>query len=206
MQNTLIKTLTISTMLASSSLLAGDSIIDSVGLNLGKSYIDFSQSNNNGAILLGNEPDSNFNAVELYTTLNPISNLCKEYGMKPYISYTYAKNSELKHQYLLAGVNKYYSLKDTKLEHYVGVLGGYGQMDWEYDPLNNSNSVNSDANSFVGGLQIGTNYPVTKNYALTINAKYLRHNYDTNLKTTNADAVVEHDSTASLTLGVEYSF
>lgn len=205
MQNKLIKTITVSTLLASSSLFASDSFINSFGINLGKSHTSYDQKDKNGAIILGNNPDKSFNSLELYLTLNPMLDMCKENNMKPYISLTHSRNSDLKHQYLLVGVNKYYSSQDTKLELYAGLLGGYGQVDWRYDPLNNSTRKNIDANSFIGGLQVGINYPIAEKLSLNLNSKYLLHNYETNLKTSNAVATIEHDATATISLGLEYS-
>jgi hypothetical protein len=206
MRNRLLKTLTLSTLLASSSLLANDSVINSMGLNLGVVNSDSDQKNTNGAIIFGNEPDSSFNQLELYLTLNPLTETCKEYNMKPYISYTYSSNSDLKHQYLLLGVNKYYTPSNIDLELYMGALLGYGQIDWKYDPLNNSFNKNVDANSFIGGIQLGVKYPLSEKLSLNLNGKYLFHSYETDLKTTNATAVIEHDRTSSFSLGLEYRF
>jgi hypothetical protein len=202
-----ILTLTLSTLIASSSsLLASQSIINSVGLNLGKSHTSADQKDKSGTILLANNPEQSFNSLELYLTLNPILDMCKEYDMRPYISLTHSRNSELKHQYLLVGINKYYTQSTLPLELYTGVVGGYGQIDWRYDPLNNSTRKNVDANSFIAGIQIGANYPINEKLSLGINGKYLLHNYETNLKTTNATATIEQDATATISLGLEYSF
>ena len=203
MENTIFKSSLALSLLASSFLLANDSFVNSVGINLGKSYSDFSQTNNNG---LWNKPDKSFNSVEIYSTLNPILQICKDNSMRPYISYTYSQNSDLKHQYLLVGVNKYYNSQTTKLEFYAGVLGGYGQVDWRYNPLIKSFNKNVDANSFIGGIQAGTTYPINEKFSLNLNAKYLVHNYETNLITSVATNTIEHDSTTSLGFGLEYSF
>ena len=63
------------------------------------------------------------------------------------------------------------------------------------------------ASSLVGGVQLGLNYPLTNSLKLNVNSKYLRHNYETKLEPTNtASASLEHKSTASLGLGLVYSF
>lgn len=203
MKNKILKTTLISSLLAT-SLVASDSFINSLGINLAKAYSDNSQKDTSGTILLGNNPDKSFNSIELYATLNPILQLCKENNIRPTLSYTYSQNSDLKHQYLLVGVNKYYN--HNSFELYAGILGGYGQIDWRYDPLNSSTRKNVDANSFIAGLQLGSNYKLNENWALNVNAKYLVHDYETHLKTTNATATIEHDSTASVGFGIEYSF
>lgn len=180
--------------------------IDTLGINLGKSYTSYNQTNTSGTITLTNNPDKYFNSIELYTTLKPIMSFCKDNDIKPYISYTHSKNSELKHQYLLVGLNKYYNLNSTKLNLYAGILAGYGQIDWNYDPLNNSTSKNVDTNSFIGGIQLGTTYNLTEKLSLNLNSKYLLHNYETDLKKTNATTTIEHDRTASVGFGLGYRF
>jgi hypothetical protein len=192
-------------LLSSSTLLANP--IDSIGLNIGTQKSDYKQTNNQGVILLGNTPDESFNSYEIYTTLNPILDTCKTYNMKPYIGYTYSSNSELKHQYLLAGINKYYTPSNYKVELYAGVLVGYGQMDWKYDPLNSSSSKNVDANSFIAGIQLGANYPINEKYSIGLNTKYLMHNYETDLNpSAGVSSTIEHKDTISLSLGVKYLF
>lgn len=204
MKNRLIKTIALSTILASSTLLANDSLINQMGINLGKSSTDFSQKDKTGSISLGNNPDKSFNSIEVFTILNPLTDICKEYNMKPYASYTYSSNSELKHQYLLVGVNKYYKPSKLPVELYAGVVVGYGQIDWKYKPLSTDNNV--DANSLIGGVQAGLNYPLNEKLSLNVNSKYLIHDYKTNLKTSNAQSTIEHDSTATISMGLVYKF
>lgn len=200
-----IKTLSISTLLASSSLLANESLVNSIGLNIGAAHSSYTQKDHQGSITLGNTPDKSFNTYEIYTTLNPIMDMCKKYNMKPYISYTYSSNDDLKHQYLLAGVNKYYN--HNSLELYAGALGGYGQIDWKYDPLHSSKNINADANSFIGGLQIGANYLINEKLSIGINSKYLIHDYQTQLKPSDGVySTIEHDSTSNISFGLEYRF
>ena len=124
--------------------------------------------------------------------------------MKPYLSYTYSSNTDLKHQYILAGVNKYY--KHNIIQYYVGVLGGYGQLKWKYDPLNSSAKRDYEATSFIVGLQGGLDYPINDKFSLGLNAKYLFTDYETNLKTTNASSSIEYNKTTSISVGLSYSF
>ena len=208
MKNKILKSTLALTLLATSSLLASNTIVDSLGLNLGKSNTNYDQKNTSGTISSNNNPDKTFNSIELYTTLKPILSICKEYNMKSYVSYTFNKNSELKHQYLLVGVNKYFTPTiSTAFSLYAGLLAGYGQIDWSYDPLKTSTRKNVDANSFIGGIQVGSIYSLRENLSLNLNAKYLFHNYETNLKTTTpSSATIEHDSTASVAIGLGYRF
>jgi len=184
--------------LASSSLVA--SSLDSIGINVGVAHSNFHQTNQNGTITLGNEPDETFNSCEIYGTLK------KELlNMKPTLSYTYSSNDDLKHQYILVGLTKYYKL--TKASLYAGLLGGYGQMKYKYNPLNNSKSNDYSATSFIGGIQAGIEYPITNSIAFNLNTKALYHNYDAKLNPNNtAIAEISHNTTTSFGIGLKYSF
>lgn len=196
----LIKTLTLSTLLAS-SLLASDLTIDSIGLNIGVSHTPYDQTNNSGQIVLGNTPDQSFTFYELYTVLNPLTDMCKEKGMKPTLSYTYGSNNDLKHQYFLAGVNKYYH------NSYAGLLIGYGELTWKYNPINSSINNDYTTTSPIIGIQTGYDYPITKNITLGINLKALYHNYDTKLNPFNTvTSQIEHDYTLGASVGIGYRF
>lgn len=195
------KKILVSSILTSSLLLASDFSIDSIGLNLGKSNSDYTQTNHSGAIILGNTPKESFNSYELFATLKS-----EIYGMKPYISYTHSFNAEMKQKYVLVGLNKYYKLKS--FTPYAGVVLGYGQLDWRYDPLNTSKNINNDANSLIGGLQAGMNYSLTSKLSLGLSGKYLFHNYETKLdpSTDPTNSTIEHKKTSVLALNIRYSF
>ena len=203
-----INKLTLLSILASSTLLASDSsIVNSIGLNIGVSHSSYNQKNQIGDITLGNEPDKSFNSYELYTTLKPLSDICTKYNIKPYISYTYSSNIDIKHQYLLIGINQYHNANNSELNLYIGSLLGYGQIDYRYDPLNSSKSTNTDANSFIGGIQAGVTYPIAQKLSLNIGGKYLIHDYKTQLKPSDTvHTTIEHDSTSSVAIGLEYFF
>ena len=187
---------------ASSLLLSSEIALDSIGLNLGKSHASYSQENHIGSITLGNEPDKTFSSYELYTVLKSVYT---NKTIKPYISYTYSSNTDLKHQYVLVGLNKYY--KHNTLDLYAGVLAGYGQLDWRYNPLNSSKDNTYNAYSFIGGIQAGIEYPLENNLALNINAKYLYHDYETKLEpSASARSTLTHDYTASFGVGLSYKF
>lgn len=186
-------------------LFSSEIAIDSIGLNVGSSHSSFDKKDYSGSIILGNEPDESFNSYEIYTTLKPLTSICKDKNMKPYLSYTYSSNDDLKHRYILAGVNKYY--KHNKISLYAGALFGYGQIDWKYDPLNSSKNINVDANSFIGGIQGGLNYPLTNSFSMGINTKFLIHNYETVLNpSTGVNSTIEHKTTSSIMLGLNYKF
>jgi hypothetical protein len=184
--------------LITSSLVA--SSLDSIGINVGVANSNSHQTNHNGIITLGNEPDESFNSYEIYGTLK------KELlNMKPTLSYTYSSNDELKHQYLLVGLTKYYKL--TKASLYAGLLGGYGELQYKYNPLNNSKSNDYTSTSLLAGIQVGIEYPITNSLDFNLNTKALYHNYDAQLNPNNtATAELSHNTTKSIAVGMKYSF
>ena len=199
--------LTLLALLTSSNLLANP--IDSIGLNIGTAQSNYKQTNNQGSIILGNTPNESFTSYELYTTLKPLSDICKEKNMKPYIGYTYSDNSDLKNQYLLLGLNKYYqhTVSNKELNLYAGLVVGYGELNWKYDPINSAKDKTKNASSLIGGIQLGIDYPIANNISLGVNTKYLVHNYKTNLNPSDSvSSTIEHKDTLSLSLGLSYKF
>ena len=187
-------------VLMSNLLLGSEVSIESIGLNIGQSNSDYSQNDSTGNITLGNTPNKNFNSYEVFGEFKN-----KIYGMTPYISMSHSFNTDIEHQYILTGLNKYYN--HNKLDLYAGVLMGYGQMEWKYNPLNNSKDNNEDANSLIAGLQMGINYPINNKFSLGINGKYLVHNYETKLNpSTGINSTIEHKYTSSLGVGFIYKF
>jgi hypothetical protein len=184
--------------LLSTNLVA--SSLDSIGINVGVAHSNFHQTNQNGTIILGNEPDETFNSYEFYGTLKQ-----ELLNMNPTLSYTYSSNDDLKHQYLLVGLTKYYKLEKARL--YAGLLGGYGELKYKYNPLNNSKENDYTANSLVGGIQAGLEYPISQTVAFNINTKVLYHNYDAKLNPNNtATAELSHNTTTLIGVGLGYKF
>lgn len=199
------KKLLLLTTLSSSLLFSSQIAVDSMGLNIGTANSSFDKKDHSGSITLGNEPDESFMSYEVYATLKPMKEICKNKNMKPYLSYTYSSNDDLKHRYILAGINKYY--KHDKASLYAGALLGYGQLDWKYDPANTSKNINADANSFMIGAQVGFDYPINSNISLGLNGKYLLSNYETKLNpSAGVSSTIEHKNISSLSFGISYRF
>jgi len=198
----MMKKILLTTLMGSTLLVAQDISIDKLGVNLGLSNLDYTQKDHQGSIVLGNQPDTSFSSIEVYTTLNGVF---EKEDIKPYISYTYSSNSELQNQYLLVGLNKYY--KQNKYDLYAGILGGYGQLKWQYNPLNSTTDNKYDANSYLVGLQGGLEYPLNDTLAIGFNAKYLYNQYKTHLYPTSTTySTIEHEPSITLSLGISYRF
>ena len=181
--------------LLSTNLVA--SSLNSIGINLGNSHTGYSQIDTKGTTTLGNEPDTLYKTIELYLALQDTH----YENIKHYLSFNYGYNDELKHQYILGGINRYFE------NFYVGVLIGYGELTWKYDPINNAKDKNYNANSILAGIQIGYDIPLSNSISLGLNSKVLFHNYETTIEPTNEiSSQITHNYTANVGVGIKYSF
>lgn len=186
-----------------SSILYANISINSIGFVLGKSYMDFNKENHNSTINLNKSPNKNFNSIEIFTSINGVINYK---NIKPYFSYSYNKNNDLEHQYILGGINYYFKNKKN-YQIYTGLLAGLGKVKWEYDPLNISIDNKYEARSTIFGIQLGSKHSINKNIALGFNFKHLFHDYKTNLiPDENINNTINQKTSQFLGLTLEYNF
>jgi opacity protein-like surface antigen len=172
-----------------------------LGLHLGQGYTPYEQVEHQGSTILENEPGETFNLAELSFEVEKFL----PYGMRPYVSLSYSQNSELTHYYGLVGVHKYFSIDDLKT--YLGLQVGYGQLKWEYDPLESSKEVTSNTSSYITSLNAGLEYGLGSSWLLHTGIKFLYHVYETELEpTTTQKSTIENKYTVSATLGLKYRF
>ena len=191
-------------VVVSSTLLSYEIKMESIGFAGGNAKTPLVQHNKDNKEIVIDKLDDNFKTMELYTVLKPI----EEIGMNPYLSYTYSYNEQFINYYVMAGLNKYYKISSSS-KLYLGVLGGYGQMKWEFDPINGSdNDVSTQ--SYILGVQGGVSIPLenlpSDKLSLDINVKYLSHEYITNLKTSATTSQIEHYETMLAQVGISYRF
>lgn len=185
-----------------SSLVASNIEVERVGLHIGTAHTTSSQENKEGEIILGKEPKKNFApSVEVYGTL---SGVFEDKAVEPFLSYTYSNNSDLTHQYILVGVNKYYSHNTYKA--YAGIYTGYSFLKWEYNPLNNTTNNNFTSSSLLVGAQVGWEYPLANNLSLDLNFKGMLYDHSTILEASSAKAEIENKLNFSAGLGLVYKF
>jgi len=185
-----------------SSLVSADVSVDSLGAHLGYSNFKTTQTNMQGSITLAKQPDEGYLYGELYILLN---GAFEDKSIKPTLNYMISKNSDFLNNTLMAGVNKYHYFESFDV--YYGALLGYGFQNWDYNPINNTKDNKNKATSFVGAVQLGVEYPVTKKLFLDFNAKLYKHNYETRLEpSSGVKADINHPSSYSLAIGLRYAF
>ncbi len=157
-------------------------------------------------------PVSNSGQIDLF--------LPKEQG----ISYDLSIGLHLKESFILSGgylrvdtkdvlFDNYYtslSYKFTPFNNftpYIGVSGGYSQLTWNRNPLDNSTTnASNKSDSFFGGTQIGAIYDGYETLSLYINYQCLFLNHATSVKTATASSELEHSTLQNIQFGVRYSF
>lgn len=173
--------------------------MSNIGVNVLSTYMDYTKRDKTGSISLGDKPNKELVSFEFFTVLDSL----KYEDLKPEISYIYSNNSKFVNHLFLLGYNKYFKLiKSSQL--YAGVLLGYGELRWHYDPFTNSSSKNVDSDSIVGGIQLGIDMPINQMVSLNINGKYLSSKYETSLSSGNAYSTITHNLTTSLGVGLVF--
>ncbi len=171
---------------------------DAIGLNVGYAYMPYTHSENKPDALFSKD----FLNLELYTVLK---NTFDDNRYKPTINYIYNVNNQFNNHSLLLGINRYFYLEEKKI--YLGVLLGYGQLQWDKETISNTTKNDLEAGSIVGGLQGGIELLINKHLSFNINSKLLLHSYDMSIEDTPTyKAEYLHPYTASLSLGIKYSF
>jgi hypothetical protein len=181
------KIVTTALLLATSTMFATQ-----IGFNIGSSNMDYETSN----VILGTTPDKNLRNYEIFGTLE--GKLPK--ALQTYLSYTQNRSGTIENQFVLVGANKEYGAGKGKL--YAGIIGGFGELKWKYNPINGTTS-DATANSLIAGVQAGGKYDLSDRLFVNINGKYLKHNYGADF---NGATKIEHKTTSSVALGVGYKF
>lgn len=192
----------IPSILLASTLLHSDVGIDSVGANIGLSWIQSTQTDNVGSISFAHQPDEFYGHLELYSLF---SGVFHDKSYKPSLNIIGNINGDFNNALLLAGINKYFEFKHYNL--YGGALIGGGILEWKYNPLVATDIQKQDTSSPVGALQVGGEYELSNNILLTLNAKFYLHNYATSIKSnaTN-DTEVAHKTSESISIGIRIPF
>ncbi len=176
--------------------------VDRIGLMIGQSSISFESTNEQGTIVLDTEPEESFLTMEPYITFGGVG-----LGLSPYVSLSQSSNDVLSQTNLLLGISKYFEVQGSNIELYGGLLAGYGLLTWDTNPIGKSGKEEMTTNSYVGGIQAGFDYALTKNFLLGLNAKLLAHEYVTDLADTqNNKGTIKHNSTIFAGLALTYKF
>lgn len=194
----LINKLLASILLVSPFISASDINLDSIGVNLGNTKMASKQIDDVGTITLAKDPDDTMRHIEIYALLGGVFD---DSTIKPTLNYIRAWNNDIRTNTVLVGVNKYYVFDNYNL--YAGILGGVGQLKWEYNPINNTKDIDYKASSLVGAIQLGAEYPINKKISFNVNTKYMLHNYSTELQpVSGTQSELQHKNSCLLSIGL----
>ncbi len=188
-------------VLSTNIALADTIALDSLGFNAGYAKMFYEQENKKNPPSTEINLNDDFLNLEAYTTFTVFNSAT----IKPTINYILNINSEFTNHTLLMGVNKYFNFESYKL--YAGALVGAGVLEWDYNPVGNTIANDYSATSFVGGLQVGAEYPLSDRLLLNINTKYLMHDYAMEITPSAlTHTLITHNATASISIGLRFLF
>jgi len=93
-----------------------------------------------------------------------------------------------------------YQFTDMDIKPFIGILGGYSNLTWTEDPIDNVNERDIKSNEYFFGAQIGVSYEINSNW--DIYGKYQYNNIKH--KTYIEDEVVEHKNNNIFLFGFKY--
>jgi len=88
---------------------------------------------------------------------------------------------------------------------YIGILGGFNLMSWKNTPIDSINK-NSSSSSYIGGLQIGSEIPISDKVKLYILYRYWMMEHINKIITSSAKKEIIYNSEQNIHLGIKYSF
>ena len=88
---------------------------------------------------------------------------------------------------------------------YIGLIAGYSKMAWKKSLIDSTNN-DLEGSTFYNGLQAGVDYLTIGPVSCYLVYRYLFTEYETDIITFAADAVLTHDQEQSLNVGLRYSF
>lgn len=129
-----------------------------------------------------------------------------EYKITPNIfstlSYQRTAMDEINKDNYFLSVN--YQLNDVFLLPYVGVLGGYSDLNDDKYPASVPSGNNLDSSSFLLGLQLGVEHPIDKKFSIF--SKYQALKTDHKMDILYDSSIIKNNSNQNIQIGIRYEF
>ena len=181
----------LSNIIMSATLLAQDSSVESIGMNIGYAKMFYT-----GEKIDIDKPKTIFYNIELYSVIN---HFFENNNFKPTFNYIYSKNDAIDSNSIFVGLNRYDNFE--KFDFYTGILLGYSEFKWNF----NDDEKNYSKKGPTGGLHLGIEFPFSDALEFNINTKYLLYQRKVNLQP-QYDVKFTHTGTLSLSFGLKYIF
>lgn len=181
-------------------LYAEDIGVDSIGVNAGCMNISAKKTDEVGSVTFQKKPNKDFLQAEMYALLRGVF---KEKSIFVSINYLHAQNSDFTNDLLMSGIKKYFTY--NSFNPYFGGYVGYGQLSGKYYPFNVTKKESSS--SLVGAVEVGSEYKLSENFSIGLNARYYFQDYRVRMKLSPTTFTeVSHPTACSLSLGIRYRF
>ena len=168
-----------------------------IGIGFGLNSLDVKKQDQVGSIILNNTPDDSASSFLFLGGIN-LPNNGRIYG-----NYEILNLDDVK-------INAYYLSYDYIFPHilnpYIGLSFGMSDLEWQRDPLVNSQTKDNKLSSLLYGIQGGIEYPIENQLSIYSQISYQKLDFKTNLLSTPAKCTITHESKQSLSIGVKYSF
>ena len=168
-----------------------------VGIGFDCISLDVKKQDQVGSIILNHTPDEKATSFTFLGGIN-LSQNGRIYG-----NYEILNLDDVK-------INSYYLSYDYIFPHilnsYIGLSLGMSDLEWQIDPLVNSQLKDSKLSSLLYGIQGGIEYPIENQLSIYSQVSYQKLDFKTNLTSTPAKSTLTHEDKKSLNIGVRYSF
>jgi hypothetical protein len=112
-----------------------------------------------------------------------------------------ADDTEVKN--LTAAANYRFPIGSGAASFYLGVIGGYSELEWQEAPLVTSEARPESEKWFLGG-QLGFDYRFGSNWSATAKYQYHGTEHGANITTPSGSSKITHDNYQYLLLGLRY--
>ena len=168
------------------------------GLSAGAAAVRVTQTNTRGSVVLNDKPDEHDTTygIELGYYLND--------RFFSSINYDKSAYEDVEFDNLYLTLNYRFRQYDL-IRPYIGLIAGYSKMAWKKSLIDSTNN-DLEGYAFYNGVQLGADYLTIGPLSCFAVYRYLFSEYDTQIRTFAADAVLTHDQAQSFNFGLRYSF
>ncbi len=192
-----IKITLIAPLLLSATLMANEGDIFT-GVSLGYTHLNVEQTDNTGAIILGNKVEEDGYNFAIHAGYNYSQKIAITLNYQRVIQDdTHLDNFFLGSEYTLQQINNF--------TPYLGANLGYSQLNWDNKPINTTNNDVNSA-SWLIGATAGILYPIAPKFDLQVAYTLQLTDHTTYLESGTAKSQLTHNLTHNLNFGVRYSF
>jgi predicted porin len=168
-----------------------------IGLYVGGEFHDVSHDIRQGDVALLLDPSDDGEVLAL--------NLGYEFSNQVFVSldFSNADADDTEVTNIVASANYRFPLGSGGASFYLGVIGGYSELEWQEPPVLTL-EAKPESEQWFAGVQAGLDYRFSKNWSTTLKYQYHGTEHGTNITTSTGSSKLTHDNYQYLLLGVRY--